>query len=88
MSFDIVRKEKTPVEFHWGDKMEGGSWSFTPPDFNRAFIDTLKAIVPFDDRSYDQANQLWSVASEYGDEIAELIEEYFPNSVVVWNTDV
>lgn len=86
MSFDIVRKEKEPVEFHWGDKMEEGSWSFHPPELNRAFLDVLKAVVPFEDRMYDPANQLWTISADYGDEVGELMEEYFPNTVVVWNT--
>jgi len=81
---EIQRKDPTYVTFHWTNesKWESGAWRFSLPDKKAAFLEEFKASVPYDYRRWDGANGYWEVESEYGQDVSELVEQYFDASVI------
>lgn len=63
-------------------QLAGGSLAVITP-FDRAFVDALKADVPYTARRWDQGSKRWLVDPSYGDQVAQLIRIHFGEQVTV-----
>jgi hypothetical protein len=62
--------------------ISGSSIAVETP-FDRDFVDSLKAIVPYSDRKWDTKQKLWLISDAYGQAIANLIHGHFGETVTV-----
>lgn len=74
----------TSVRIWWDDSVS--AYRVVAP-FNRAFIDTLKLLIPASDRVYDPSSKAWTITERFLKPLQDLVEKAYGVKATVVTKD-
>lgn len=66
------------VRIWWDTQVQ--AYRLTTP-YHQPFLEALKALIPYSDRSYDKETRIWTLTERYFKPVKELCETIWPSAV-------